>query len=94
MEFQMILSWYYKRKNYAGLDLKNLTEGVKVYINGEQVSADRYTVNYVKGQITLTLKSTDAGKKVTFDAFAKHYGTPSYADFKGVQGTLFVLLKK
>ena len=81
-------------KNYAGLDLKNLTEGVKVYINDTQVDADRYTVNYIKGQITLTLKADDAGKKVTFDAFAKHYGTPSYADFKGVQGTLFVLLKK
>jgi hypothetical protein len=23
-----------------------------------------------------------------------HYGTPSFADFKGVQGAMYVLLKK
>ena len=81
-------------KNYAGLELKNLTEVIEVKINDVRVDADRYTVDYLKGIITITLKSTDASHKVKATYKAKHYGTPSYADFKGVQGTLFVLLKK
>lgn len=81
-------------KNYAGLELKNLTEVIEVKINDVKVDADRYTVDYLKGIITITLKSTDASHKVKATYKAKHYGTPSYADFKGVQGTMFVLLKK
>ena len=81
-------------KNYAGLELKNLTEVIEVKINDVRVDADRYTVDYLKGIITITLKSTDASHKVKATYKAKHYGTPSYADFKGVQGTMFVLLKK
>ena len=81
-------------KNYAGLELKNLTEVIEVKIIDVKVDADRYTVDYLKGIITITLKSTDASHKVKATYKAKHYGTPSYADFKGVQGTMFVLLKK
>ena len=81
-------------KNYAGLELKNLSEVIEVKIDETPLNADRYTVDYLKGIITVTLKSADSNKKVKATYKAKHYGTPSYADFKGVQGTLFVLLKK
>ena len=84
----------FQAKNYAGLDLKNLTEVLDVKVNDQAIGADRYTVDYVKGIITITLKSGDAGHSVKASYKAKHYGTPSYADFKGVQGTLHVLLKK
>ena len=81
-------------KNYAGLELKNLTEVEAIKINGVAIEADRYTVDYVKGLITVTLKEADRGQAITGTYKAKHYGTPSYADFKGVQGTFHVLLKK
>lgn len=81
-------------KNYAGLELKNLSEVTEVKIDNTPLTADRYTVDYLKGIITVTLKSADSSKKVKATYKAKHYGTPSYADFKGVQGTMFVLLKK
>ena len=81
-------------KNYAGLELKNLSEVIEVKIDETPLDANRYTVDYLKGIITVTLKSADSNKKVKATYKAKHYGTPSYADFKGVQGTLFVLLKK
>lgn len=81
-------------KNYAGLDLKNLTEITNVKINNVVVPADRYTVDYVKGLITITLKEADRTHAIKATYKAAHYGTPSFADFKGVQGTLHVLLKK
>ena len=34
------------------------------------------------------------GKEVKATYKALHYGTPSWADFKGVHGAMYVLLKK
>ena len=32
--------------------------------------------------------------RMNFENKAKHYGTPSWADFKGVHGAMYVLLKR
>ena len=42
----------------------------------------------------LLVVDADADKAVTATYKALHYGTPSWADFKGVQGAMYVLLKK
>ena len=81
--------------DFAGGKLKNLQEGVVVKIGEDVVPAENVTVDYVKGRITVKVPSTVTGeKKVTATYKAMHYGTPSYSDFKGVQGEMFVLLKK
>ena len=81
--------------DFAGGKLKNLQEGVVVNIGDDVVPAENVTVDYVKGRITVKVPSTITGeKKVTATYKAMHYGTPSYSDFKGVQGEMFVLLKK
>ena len=81
--------------DFAGGKLKNLQEGVVVKIGDNVVPAENVTVDYVKGRITVKVPSTITGeKKVTATYKAMHYGTPSYSDFKGVQGEMFVLLKK
>ena len=84
----------FQAKDYAGGDMKNLQEGVKVTIDGVDVDATRVTINYKMGLITVKLMAADAGKdvKATFRAF--HYGTDSYLDFKGVVGSFNILLKK
>ena len=81
--------------DFAGGKLKNLQEGVVVKIGDDVVPAENLTIDYVKGRITVKVPSTVTGeKKVTATYKAMHYGTPSYSDFKGVQGEMFVLLKK
>lgn len=81
--------------DFAGGKLKNLQEGVVVKIGDDVVPAENVTVDYVKGKITVKVPSAITGeKKVTATYKAMHYGTPSYSDFKGVQGEMFVLLKK
>ena len=81
--------------DFAGGKLKNLQEGVVVKIGEDVVPAENVTVDYVKGRITVKVPSAITGeKKVTATYKAMHYGTPSYSDFKGVQGEMFVLLKK
>ena len=66
-----------------------------VKIEGEEVAADAVTSNYAKGLINVTLAETaGADQTVTATYKAMHYGTPSWADFKGVQGAMYVLLKK
>ena len=81
--------------DFAGGKLKNLQEGVVVKIGDDVVPAENVTVDYVKGKITVKVPSVVTGeKKVTATYKAMHYGTPSYSDFKGVQGEMFVLLKK
>ena len=81
--------------DFAGGKLKNLQEGVVVKIGDNVVPAENVTVDYVKGRITVKVPSAVTGeKKVTATYKAMHYGTPSYSDFKGVQGEMFVLLKK
>lgn len=81
-------------KDFAGGAIKNLQAGVVVKIDGTEVDAERLTIDYKKGIINIKVNDGDAGKKVTATYKALHYGTPSWADFKGVQGAMYVLLKR
>lgn len=82
-------------KDFAGGKLTNLQQGVRVFVDGVEVAADKFSVNYQKGLISVTVDSAPgADATVTATYKALHYGTPSWADFKGVQGAMYVLLKK
>lgn len=80
--------------NYAGVKIENLREGVQIFIDGVAVAADKLTIDYKNGQLSVTVMAADAGKAITGTYKAMHYGNPTYLDFKGVAGALFVLLKK
>lgn len=85
----------FQAKDFAGGVLKNLQQGVVVKINGTEVNATNVRVSYEKGIISVTVPSdvsSDATVTATYKAL--HYGTPSWADFKGVHGAMYVLLKK
>lgn len=79
-------------KDFAGGILKNIQQGVVVKVADAEVPAEKVTIDYRQGLITIAADVT-AGK-VTATYKAMHYGTPSWADFKGVQGAMYVLLKK
>lgn len=85
----------FQAKDFAGGVLKNLQQGVVVKINGTEVNATNVRVSYEKGIISVTVPS-DISSEATVTATYKalHYGTPSWADFKGVHGAMYVLLKK
>jgi hypothetical protein len=80
-------------RDFAGGAIKNLQPGVTVKVGGTEVSADNLSINYEKGYITITADGSKTGT-VTATYKALHYGTPSWADFKGVHGAMYVLLKK
>ena len=85
----------FQAKDFAGGKLTNLQPGVTVAVDGKEVDADAVTINATKGLISVTVAETaDADVTVTATYKAMHYGTPSFADFKGVQGAMYVLLKK
>lgn len=85
----------FQAKDFAGGKLTNLQPGVTVAVDGKEVDADAVTINATKGLISVTVaESVDADATVTATYKAMHYGTPSFADFKGVQGAMYVLLKK
>ena len=86
----------YIAKDFAGGHLKNLQDGVVVKVNGTPVGADKLTIDHKAGTITITANPGDftQGHKVTATYKAYHYGVDSYLDYKGVQGAMFVLLKK
>ena len=86
----------FQARDFAGGALKNLQEGVTVKIDNVAVATDNVTVSYEKGIITVKLPAAITGSDATVTASYKalHYGTPSWADFKGVQGAMYVLLKK
>ena len=84
----------FQARDFAGGKLTNLQNGVTVKIDGKDIDASRVTINYAKGLISVAMTAEDAGKDVTATYKALHYGTPSWADFKGVQGAMYVLLKK
>ena len=85
----------FQAKDFAGGKLTNLQNGVKVFVDGTEVAADKVAINYQKGLISVTVaEAPDADATVTATYKAMHYGTPSWADFKGVQGAMYVLLKK
>ena len=79
-------------KDFAGGILKNIQQGVVVKVAGNEVPADKVTIDYKQGLITIAADVAEG--KVTATYKAMHYGTPSWADFKGVQGAMYVLLKK
>ena len=79
-------------KDFAGGILKNIQQGVVVKVAGSEVPADKVTIDYKQGLITIAADVAEG--KVTATYKAMHYGTPSWADFKGVQGAMYVLLKK
>lgn len=80
--------------DYAGVKKGNIREGVVIEIDGTPVAADRLTINYTTGQVTVKAMAADADKAVTATFKAEFYGTPSHLDFKGVVGAFHVLLKK
>ena len=85
----------FQARDFAGGKLANLQQGVTVKVNGVEVAADAVTVNYAKGLINVTVaKQETDDQTVTATYKALHYGTPSWADFKGGQGAMYVLLKK
>lgn len=85
----------FQARDFAGGKLTNLQQGVVVKVDGKEVAADAVSINYAKGLINITLAETaTADQTVTATYKAMHYGTPSWADFKGVQGAMYVLLKK
>ncbi len=85
----------FQARDFAGGKLTNLQNGVKVFIDGTEVAADKVAINYTKGLISVTVAEAPAADAtVTATYKAMHYGTPSWADFKGVQGAMYVLLKK
>lgn len=85
----------FQARDFAGGKLTNLQQGVQVFIDGAAVSAENVTINYEKGLISVKVATAPtAAATVTATYKALHYGTPSWADFKGVQGAMYVLLKK
>lgn len=82
-------------KDFAGGNLKNLQEGsVTIKVNDSPLSEDKVSVDYETGLITLTLDTSHSEQSIKGTYKAYHYGTPTYLDFKGVMGAVFVLLKK
>ncbi len=84
----------FQTKDFAGGKLTNIQPGIVVKAGGTEVTAENMTINYEKGLITIKVTADNKGKKITASYKARHYGTPSWADFKGVQGALYVLLKR
>lgn len=86
----------FQARDFAGGALKNLqADSVVVKVNNVELAATAYTVNYEKGLINVTVSAApNADQTVTATYKALHYGTPAYLDFKGVQGAMYVLLKK
>ena len=81
--------------DFAGGKLENIQEGVTVKIGNDTVDASNLTIDYRKGLITITLPANvSADTNVTATYKALHYGTPSWMDFKGVHGAMYVLLKR
>ncbi len=82
-------------RDFAGGVLKNLSEVTSVKVGGNAVAATNLKINLEKGTIEITVASNVSGdQNVTATYKAKHYGTPSWADFKGVHGAMYVLLKR
>jgi hypothetical protein len=85
----------FQAKDFAGGAIRNLQQGVVVKVAGTELAATAFTVNYEKGLISITVASAPGSDQtVTATYKALHYGTPSYLDFKGVQGAMYVLLKR
>lgn len=80
---------------YDGSKAKNIiAESVKVKIDNNPVNSEDVIVDELAGIITVKVTSAQADKDVKATYKMKHYGTPSYLDFKGVVGSVSVLLQK
>lgn len=85
----------FQAKDFVGGNMVNVIEDtVVVKIDGVAVDATRFNVDEEAGIINLTLMNVDASKAVTADYKAKHYGSHGSLDFKGVVGSMKVLLQK
>lgn len=74
------------------ISLKLMTGGSK---DQETILTEEdYTVDYAKGKIFIPYKSKYGKCDLKLEYLNKYYGIPSYIDFKGVVGSLFVLLKR
>ena len=89
--------------DFAGGVIKNIQPGVVVKLYDESgadvtatyINETETVISYEKGKITLAfIKNVDVPLTVKGTYKALHYGTKSYLDFKGVQGAVYVLLKK
>lgn len=78
----------------AGNKAKNLVkDSVKVKIDGVPVDESKITIDEKYATISIEVLAAQAGKSVTAEYKLKHYGTPSYLDFKGVVGSVSILLQ-
>ena len=78
----------------AGNKAKNIVaEGAVIKIDGTVVSADKVTIDEKYATIAIEIIADQAGKAVTASYQLKHYGTPSYLDFKDVIGSCSILLQ-
>lgn len=81
--------------DYAGGKVTNLKEVTSVNIAGVALPIERITnINYIGGIITIVVNAADATKVVTATYKALHFGIPTYLGFKGVVGSVNVLLLK
>jgi len=85
----------FQAKDYAGGKMINVIAGtVEVKIDGLAIAPERFNVNEEEGIINITLTAANSSKEVTATYQAKHYGSHGSLDFKGVVGSLKVLLQK
>lgn len=78
---------------WVGEKITNLQAGIKIFIGGSEVPANRLEIDNLNGKVRLTLTAEDSGKDITATFKAFRYGYDSYLDFKGVNGAVYILLK-
>lgn len=80
--------------DYAGGKAKNIVaDSVVVRIDGAVIGKENITVDEKYGTIAVKVKAAHAGKAVKADYKMLFRGTPSYLDFKGVVGSVSILLQ-
>jgi hypothetical protein len=81
--------------DYAGGNVTNLSGTPTIYVDGVALLPARVpNINAIAGVFTIIVNAADAGKAVTATYTALHFGIPTYLDFKGVVGSVNVLLLK
>ena len=77
-----------------GEPIKNVSIILSLKLGDTVLTEDKFTVDYAKGQIFIPYATSYGKSDLTVEFQSKFYGTPSYIDFKGVMGSLFILLKR
>ena len=77
-----------------GEKVKNLETILSVKIGSHTLTTEEYSVDYAKGQLFIPYDDKYSNSEIEVQYKKKFYGTPSYIDFKGVVGSLFILLKR